>query len=89
MSTAMHEQLLAYKREQSEHHYAQFLRFKREADSLEEQLDRGETPDLPASSVMMDEPFMSKREKTEVRMRQVLALFEQKRAEAALSSSMT
>lgn len=80
MSTAFYEKLLTHKREQAEHHHAQYLRYKQEADDLEDQLDRGVTPDLVVGSSMMGEPYMSKREKTEARMRQVLALFERKKA---------
>ncbi len=78
MSTAVYEKLLTHKREQAEHHYTQYLRYKEEADDLEDQLDRGVTPDVVVGTAMTGEPYMSKRERTEARMQKVLALFERK-----------
>ena len=75
MSTAVYEQLLMNKRQQMNHHYDEYLRLKREADDLEGKLDRGETPAWPGGP-QLDDRYLSREAKSELRMAKVLALFQ-------------
>ena len=77
MSLAVYEQLLANKRQQMNHHYSEYLRLKREADELDATLERGETPIWPGGQEL-DERYLSREAKGELRMAKVLALFKRK-----------